>query len=117
MSSKTRLAKIESAKKANTRNGHMSPEEAARIREIKEIMDIIRGRVPMTPERQARVDQVNSEKPWNFNQTFDDLIRGAFDYKYPIDELSRIKLAPLHAKFDNQTLLYTDCWQILDALY
>ena len=114
---KTRFEKLESAKKANTRHEHRTPEEIAQIRKIKEMNDILSGRVPMTPERQAKIDKLNSEKQWNFNQTFDQFIQRSFDHQYQMDESTRTKLAPMIAKFDNKTLLYTDYWQIMTSLY
>jgi len=114
---KTRFEKLESAKKANTRHEHRTPEEIAQIRKIKEMNDILSGRVPMTPERQAKIDKLNSENSWNFNQSFDELLRRSFDYKHPVDEDSRKKLEPFRAKFENRTLVYCDYWQIMTSLY
>jgi len=71
----------------------------------------------MTPANQAKIDKLNSEKQWNFNQTFDQFIQRSFDHQYQMDESTRTKLAPMIAKFDNKTLLYTDYWQIMTSLY
>lgn len=119
MSIKSRLAKLESVKSKAKKSDRLGPEDAAIIKNMVECRNAYRGKIPMTDELQARIDQLNTDKPMPTTKDYswEEFITVYMDAAHAFQYGDYPKLPPFKEKFEKGTLVRCDVWDLLDALY